>query len=86
MIFVSFFMINLRAYKRFLWDILSGLLSHHFSSLITQLMTSQESKVPHIVLEKMNTMESMLFACWEWGREVGRNDVILSETESALSF
>ena len=45
--FCFFFMINLRAYKRFLWDILSGLLSHHFSSLITQLMTSQESKVPH---------------------------------------
>jgi len=49
-------------------------------------MTSQESKVPHIVLEKMNARESMLLACWGWGREVGRNDVILSETESALSF
>ena len=85
-VFVSFFMINLRACKRFLWDILSGLLSHHFSSLITQLMTSKESKVPHIFLEKMNAMESMLLACWGWGREVGRNDVILSETESALSF
>lgn len=43
-------------------------------------------KVPHIVLEKMNAMESMLLACWGWNREVGRNDVILSETESALSF
>lgn len=86
MIFVSFFMINLRAFKRFLWDILSGLLSHHFSSLITQLMTSQESEVPYIVLEKMNARESMFLACWGCGREVVRNDVILSETESALSL
>lgn len=56
-------------YKRFLWDILSGLLSHHFSSLITQLMTSQESKVPHIVLEKMNAKEA---CCWLVGGGVGR--------------
>lgn len=83
MIFVSFFMINLRAYKRFLWDILSGLLSHRLYNAINDI---SGIKVPHIVLEKMNAMESMLLACWGWGREVGRNDVILSETESALSF